>query len=572
MFHGFNRIARSKVYIAAILCTSIGGIVVALFVLINQLKQSYQASTTIEEVLNKIGEARRAEKDFLLKDFNSEVFIRTGKSAFFDKNQQILQESDSLIRILQANSVCQSEENKLALTTLQQDLARYNTAFETIGKLYRERGFNDMGLEGQMRVAVYFVEEANFPTDKTDLLLLRREEKDFFLRKDKHYVKTFAYQLNKFQNKIDSIIAGGKSPEIGDHVKAALETYGVVFFKIVEIEKRVGLDENEGLRKEMNLVYQKIQSAITTLNTDLNQYAHTAISWILGILIVLIVLFIIGLAVSNYLFKRLVVTPIQELTTITLHIADGDIDTSLAISLHHNSLNNLLAGFGKVIHRLQQTTLHLTEISEGKLDTEIEVASSKDKLNHSLLHLTSQLRLLKAEETRQNWINIGYARIAEILQRNAEIAVISHEVLKELLHYVKACQGAVFVELPNTDILEMKACIAFDKKKYIQKQIDKSFGLVGQCWKEGDYIYMKQVPEDYPSITSGLGDATPRSILLVPLIANNTKEGVLELASFQYFEPHEIQFLEKVGQSIASTFAHLKMVEALHKQKNYASL
>ena len=70
--------------------------------------------------------------------------------------------------------------------------------------------------------------------------------------------------------------------------------------------------------------------------------------------------------------------------------------------------------------------------------------------------------------------------------------------------------------------------------------------------KKKEY-FITEIPEDYLTITSGLGDAPPRSILIVPLKLEDEILGVVELASFNIFNPHEIEFVEKIGQTIAST-------------------
>jgi len=102
------------------------------------------------------------------------------------------------------------------------------------------------------------------------------------------------------------------------------------------------------------------------------------------------------------------------------------------------------------------------------------------------------------------------------------------------------------------------AAYAYEKRKYMEKSIHKGEGLIGEVFQEGEMVYMTEVPDDYVHITSGLGDANPKSILLVPLKLNEEIYGVVELASFTKFEPYKIEFVERLGESIASTFAAVK--------------
>jgi transcriptional regulator with GAF, ATPase, and Fis domain len=72
---------------------------------------------------------------------------------------------------------------------------------------------------------------------------------------------------------------------------------------------------------------------------------------------------------------------------------------------------------------------------------------------------------------------------------------------------------------------------------------------------------MTAVPTQYIQITSGLGDAPPRSLLVSPLIVNEEVFGVIELASFQKIESHVQEFVGRIGESIASTISTVRVSE-----------
>jgi GAF domain-containing protein len=117
------------------------------------------------------------------------------------------------------------------------------------------------------------------------------------------------------------------------------------------------------------------------------------------------------------------------------------------------------------------------------------------------------------------------------------------------------------VESENTHHLELVACYAYERKKFIEKRIRIGDGLTGQCALEMKTIYLTDVPADYLYITSGLGKATPRSLLIVPLLVNDEAQGVLEIASFNQYNDVEIQFVEKLAQSIASIVSNIRIEE-----------
>lgn len=195
-------------------------------------------------------------------------------------------------------------------------------------------------------------------------------------------------------------------------------------------------------------------------------------------------------------------------------------------------------------------------ISKGNLKAEYPSAQP-DGLGASLLAMRTSLLDANQREEKERFTTAGLATIGEILRLHVnDLQTLCDEVLAELVTYMKANQGSVFtVEEAGTpdEHLKLISARAWDRKKFLEKRIEPGQGLVGQVVIEKATIYMTDIPENYVSITSGLGQANPRSIIIVPLKNEESVVGVLEMASFRKFEKHEIEFLEKVGQSIAST-------------------
>jgi PAS domain S-box-containing protein len=120
---------------------------------------------------------------------------------------------------------------------------------------------------------------------------------------------------------------------------------------------------------------------------------------------------------------------------------------------------------------------------------------------------------------------------------------------------MKANQGGVFVLTNHTaeKFLELKACYAYERAKMIRKNISVTDGLLGECLQSGEMIYMEKIPSHYVHITSGLGLATPTSLVMIPLRHNGESIGVLEMASFARYQKHELQFLKEACEFIGAT-------------------
>ncbi|MEM1405375.1 MAG: PAS domain-containing protein [Bacteroidota bacterium] len=206
-------------------------------------------------------------------------------------------------------------------------------------------------------------------------------------------------------------------------------------------------------------------------------------------------------------------------------------------------------------------------ISQGNLEAKYE-AFDGDKLGNALIDMRQSLLDASEREAKERFINIGLASIGEILRNNADnLDNLCDQVISELVGYMKANQGGIFIVTEDSDqniYLDLKACRAYERKKFIQKRLELGQSLVGQAAIEKRTIYMTDIPDDYINITSGLGLANPSSLLIVPLKSNEKIMGVIEMASFEIFNETDLEFLEKVGESIAATIINANTNQQTH--------
>jgi PAS domain S-box-containing protein len=205
-------------------------------------------------------------------------------------------------------------------------------------------------------------------------------------------------------------------------------------------------------------------------------------------------------------------------------------------------------------------------ISAGNYTAELDEEVSRGTMGNTLITMRDQLRANAEEDRKRNWATSGLAQIGELLRTSfTSTQELFDNIIKFVVKYTKSSQGGLFLlneEGENKKHLDLVACYAYERKKYLTKTIDIGEGLVGQSFLEAESIYMVEVPEDYISITSSLGGAKPNALLLVPLKVNGKVFGVLELATFGKFDSHEIELVEKLAESIASTISTVRINES----------
>ncbi len=223
-----------------------------------------------------------------------------------------------------------------------------------------------------------------------------------------------------------------------------------------------------------------------------------------------------------------------------------------------------------LISNLDETSHFAIKIGEGNFSTEFKPRSKHDVLANSLLVMRDNLikaeneaEQRKIENTQRNWASQGLAEFNEVL-RNAgdDMQVLSNRVIERLVRYLDANMGGIYIvdDSDPADIhLELTAFYAYDRLKYAKQRIEVGENLVGQCFRENETVYMTDIPKDYVHISSGLGESDPTCLVIVPLKVNAETFGIVELASFQVIEKYQVEFIEKIGETIASTIASVKI-------------
>ncbi len=183
-----------------------------------------------------------------------------------------------------------------------------------------------------------------------------------------------------------------------------------------------------------------------------------------------------------------------------------------------------------------------------KVEAQGEVAALKDNINEMIRNLKDTT--LKNSE--QDWLKTNLAKFSRMLQGQKDLLTVGKLILSELAPVVTAQQGVFYTMDASKEepMLKLLASYAYKERKNIDNRFKLGEGLVGQCALEKEKILLVNAPRDYITITSGLGEAPPVNIIVMPVLFEGQVKAILELASFERFSPTHQAFLDQLTESI----------------------
>src|SRR6185436_5921159 len=237
-----------------------------------------------------------------------------------------------------------------------------------------------------------------------------------------------------------------------------------------------------------------------------------------------------------------------------------------------DNVNQLAANLSTQVRAIAEVA---TAVTKGDLTRSIqvdargEVASLKDNINEMIRNLKDTT----IKNNEQDWLKTNLAKFTRMLQGQRDMLAVGKLILSELAPVVSAQHGVFYViENPkdepsekteaagaaagtagadhNEPYLKLLASYAFRNRKNVGNKFTLGEGLVGQAALERERILITNAPEDYVQITSGLGQAPPTNIIVLPVLFEGQVKAVMELSSFEKFSAIHQAFLDQLVESI----------------------
>jgi HAMP domain-containing protein/CheY-like chemotaxis protein len=220
-----------------------------------------------------------------------------------------------------------------------------------------------------------------------------------------------------------------------------------------------------------------------------------------------------------------------------------------------------------------------TAVTTGDLSRNItleaagEMAALKDNINEMIRNLRDTTRI----NTEQDWLKTNVARFTRLLQGQRDLMTVARLILSELAPLVSMQHGVFYVNdsSEGEGLLKLYASYGYQERRHLASRFRPGEGLVGQSVLERQRILLTEVPDDYVKVSSGLGEASPRNIAVLPVLFEGEVLGVIELASFNRFNDVHLTFLDQLTESIGivlNTLAANMRTEELLKQSQTLTL
>jgi signal transduction histidine kinase/HAMP domain-containing protein/DNA-binding response OmpR family regulator len=216
-----------------------------------------------------------------------------------------------------------------------------------------------------------------------------------------------------------------------------------------------------------------------------------------------------------------------------------------------DNVNQLAANLTTQVRAIAEVA---TAVTKGDLTRSItveaqgEVAALKDNINEMIRNLKDTTQ----KNAEQDWLKTNLAKFSRFLQGQKDLLTVAKLILSELAPVVSAQQAVFYTldSLKEEPVLKLLASYAYLERKSVANEFKLGEGLVGQCALEKQRILLVNPPKDYIAIASGLGEATPQNIIVMPVIFEGQVKAIIELASFERFNPTHLAFLDQLCESI----------------------
>jgi len=380
------------------------GFILIIFLWYNHQKNKlHQLEITLKELNMLLNKASNDISNFQLNDGINIDFHKEGKSEFLDDFNKTYPEILGKLYTLKQEQIIKDSSIENSIIRVEYNVIRFKQDFDTLIHYYREYGFKNFGLSGKMRESIHGIEQSKYATDMVTILMLRRHEKDYMLRKQEEYVK----KLNKLCIEFEETIRKKNFNNNESNVLLeSLNQYRITFNKMVVLDQKIGIDIKNGKRFSINQDLKEIEKELGNLFEKITSYVNISSNKIIITIVALMLAIIITILLLSMLVANKISIPINKLSTSIRDIVDSDFKTKISFNYQESrsEIGRLSEDFVMLVNKVYEQTTHLKKQHESLLIKNDEINKINTNLEEIVLERTMEIEKQKEELLNSNEI------------------------------------------------------------------------------------------------------------------------------------------------------------------------
>ncbi len=335
---------------------------------------------------------------------------------------------------------------------------------------------------------------------------------------------------------------------------------------IYDKKSKIGFDYTEGLLNEINIaknnLFENNEKILKNIIVSSQSSQKTFYIYIAFIFIVLT----LYLAVIFYYINQKLVKNWKIIEPFLSKLSQLFEPQDIPVITDFTEYEILTKNIVKLSENLLAKTHIINDLTKRQYDIEYE-PDEEDLLGKAIVELKSDLVKAQKEaetfhrtEEQQKWHATGIAKIGAVMRQSTEnINILANNVLKEILEYMEAQQGAFFIYNKDENILQLTASYSYGKQRTKNQVIKPYEGLIGTILIEKREYYYAKIPDNYIFFETGFGYSKPQSLFAFPLLFEQNLFGVIEIAALKEIPEYKRKFLLSLANEIAITISYTQI-------------
>ena len=428
----------------------------------------------------------KEDNDFYDLETINEQYFKTKKSQILDRRNALKTEiSRELNDIRQEDKIINID---VYLTNISQSLDEYNHTFDKLATMVYQRGFRDYGVEGEMRRYAHALEEHTDAISLSNVLSLRRHEKDFLLRNDPEYIE-------KHQILSSSTLNNLRQKRSGDTVIHIVEQYADNFRKLVKYQDSIGVNSNEGLRHALNEMTADISSQFETLTSVTDSQVEKITEKVIFIFVSIVLTSILLSLILSYLIANRLSRPIKKLSLLMKRVMENEYSGNNKLKFKNptSEIDNLSKSFFTLMRQTQaqmqeigdktsQLKYQNTELTKLNMELDSFIYSTAHDLRAPLSSILGLINLAKTDDPARTQEYLSYMETSVTKMEKFITDVVAYSKNKKLELIVEPIQVEEFINN------------IFENSQFIPeyKHITRNISITGQetLYSDSNRLYI----------------------------------------------------------------------------------